>query len=80
MDVMLGDNKSQETAETFFYQCHDTAGFEPDMITTDKKPALESWIKAVFEDRVEHQNRNTWITDWNKIIVHQSLGIDQLRF
>jgi hypothetical protein len=35
VDVMLSDNKSQDTAEAFFYQCHDTAGFEPDIITTD---------------------------------------------
>jgi hypothetical protein len=36
VEVMLSDNKSQETAETFFYLCHDTTGFEPDMITIDK--------------------------------------------
>jgi len=55
VEVMLSDNKSQETAETFFYLCHDTTGFEPDMITIDKEPALESGMKAVFEDRVEHR-------------------------
>lgn len=55
VDVILSDNKSQDTAEAFFYQCHDTAGFEPNMITTDKEAALESGMKAAFNDRVSHR-------------------------
>jgi len=55
VDVMLSDNKSHDAAESFFYQCHDTAGFEPDMITTDQEAALESGLKEVFGERVEHR-------------------------
>ena len=55
MDVMLSDTKNKEAAESFFYQCHDTAGFEPEMITTDKEAAFEYGITEVFSDKVVHQ-------------------------
>jgi len=55
VDVMLSDDKSHDTAEAFFDQCHDTAGFEPEMITTDKEVALESGLKSVFGKRVTHR-------------------------
>jgi len=55
VDVMLSDDKSEETAERFFDQCHDTAGFEPEMITTDNEASLAAAITLVFGNRVEHR-------------------------
>lgn len=55
VDVMLSDTKTKETAEEFFYQCHDTAGFVPDMITTDQEAAFEHGIREVFTNQVVHR-------------------------
>lgn len=55
VDVMLRDDKTEDSAEAFFDQCCDTAGFEPHVVTTDKEPALASAMKLSFLDRVIHR-------------------------
>ena len=56
VDVYLSDTKNQDAAEEFFTQCQDLFGGDPDMITTDKEPALYPALAEVFGDRSEHRD------------------------
>ena len=56
IDVYLSDTKNQDAEETFFDQCRDQAGFDPDMITTDKETAFYPAMNEVFSERTEHRD------------------------
>ena len=68
VDVMLSDSKDYKAAEQFLYQCVDSAGFEPDIITTDQEAAFLVAMTEVFGNRVEHRvskYKNNRLDSWH---------------
>jgi transposase-like protein len=66
---MLSDSKDYESAEQFLYQCVDSAGFEPDIITTDQEAAFLVAMTEVFGNRVEHRvskYKNNRLESWHR--------------
>ena len=56
VDVYLSDVRDQAAAEAFFKQAAATSGIYPDMITTDKEPALYHAIENTFGDYTDHRD------------------------
>ena len=56
VDVYLSDKRDQTTAEDFFSQAEQTTGVTPDIITTDKEPALATAINEVFGNGAKHRS------------------------
>ena len=56
VDVYLSDVRDQAAAEAFFKQAATTTGIYPDMITTDKEPALYPAIENTFGDYTDHRD------------------------
>ena len=56
VDVYLSDTKNQDAAEEFFTQCRDLSETDPEMITTDKEPALYPAISETFGERTKHRD------------------------
>ena len=56
MGVYISDVRDQEVAEVFFTQAAKTSGIYPDIITTDKEPALYSTIVDTLGDYTGHRD------------------------
>ena len=56
IDVYLSDVRDQAAAEAFFTQSAKTSGIYPDIITTDKEPALYPAIENTFGDYTDHRD------------------------
>jgi len=56
IDVYLSDVRNQAAAEAFFKQAAKTCGVYPDIITTDKEPALYPAIESTFGDYTDHRD------------------------
>ena len=56
VDVYLSDVRDQASAEAFLTQAAKTCGIYPDMITTDKEPALYPAIDNTFGDYTDHRD------------------------
>ncbi len=56
VDVYLSDKRYLAAAEKFFVQAAKTSGVYPDIITTDKEPALGTAVENIFGDYTDHRD------------------------
>ena len=56
VDVYLSDVRNQTAAKKFFEQAISTSGVIPEIITTDKEPALYPAIKNIFTNKTKHRD------------------------
>ncbi|PHQ81965.1 MAG: hypothetical protein COB66_00990 [Coxiella sp. (in: Bacteria)] len=56
VDVYLSDTRDQNAAEDFFLQAETTTGISPDLITTDKEPALTPALDNAFGNCTRHRD------------------------